>query len=84
MTRTYNVIDADGHVLEPPDMWLNYLESKYHDRAPRIVLNKHGKETLQIEPGRIWFEVDASWPGCDRDLLTAMPGFGRRGPSAPA
>jgi len=53
MARTYNVIDADGHVLEPPDMWLNYLESKYHDRAPRIVLNKHGKETLQIEPGRI-------------------------------
>jgi hypothetical protein len=53
MARTYNVIDADGHVLEPPDMWLNYLESKYHDRAPRIVINKHGKETLQIEPGRI-------------------------------
>jgi len=24
----------------------------------------------QIEPGRIWFEVDAGWLGCDRDLLT--------------
>ncbi|MGO9061092.1 MAG: amidohydrolase family protein [Candidatus Binataceae bacterium] len=53
MARTLNVIDADGHVLEPPDLWLNYLDPKFHDRAPRIVLNKHGKETLQIEPGRI-------------------------------
>ena len=34
-------------------MWLNYLDPKYRDRAPRIVINKHGKETLQIEPGRI-------------------------------
>ncbi|HEY2104514.1 MAG TPA: amidohydrolase family protein [Candidatus Binataceae bacterium] len=53
MARALNVIDADGHVLEPPDLWLNYLDPKYRDRAPRIVLNKHGKETLQIEPGRI-------------------------------
>ena len=53
MTRSYNVIDADGHVLEPPDMWLNYMESKYHDRAPRIVINEHGKETFQIKPGKI-------------------------------
>lgn len=53
MTRTLNVIDSDGHVLEPPDLWLNYLDPKFRERAPRIVLNKHGKETLQIEPGRI-------------------------------
>ena len=53
MTRSYNAIDADGHVLEPPDMWLTYMESKYHDRAPRIVINEHGKETFQIKPGKI-------------------------------
>ena len=52
MTRSYNTIDADGHVLEPPDMWLNYMESKYHDRAPRIVINEYGKETFQIKPGK--------------------------------
>ena len=53
MTRARNVIDADGHVLEPPDLWLNYLDPKYRDRAPQIVLNQHGKETLQIRPGKI-------------------------------
>ena len=21
MTRTYNVVDADGHILEPLDLW---------------------------------------------------------------
>jgi hypothetical protein len=25
--------DADGHVLEPPDLWERYLEPKYRDRA---------------------------------------------------
>jgi len=53
MARELSVIDADGHVLEPPDLWLNYLEPKFRDRAPHIVLNKRGKETLQIKPGKI-------------------------------
>jgi len=30
------MIDCDSHVLEPPDLWLNYLEKKYVDRAIRI------------------------------------------------
>ena len=30
------VIDADGHILEPPDLWETYLEEKYRDRALRI------------------------------------------------
>ena len=29
------VIDADGHILEPPDLWETYLEPKYRDRAIR-------------------------------------------------
>jgi len=29
-------IDADGHLLEPPDLWERYLEPKYRDRALRI------------------------------------------------
>ncbi len=30
------MIDCDSHVLEPADLWTNYLESKYVDRAIRI------------------------------------------------
>ena len=29
-------IDADGHVLEPGDLWENYLEDRYKARALRI------------------------------------------------
>lgn len=34
MARQYNVIDADSHVLEPPDMWRNYIDPAYRDDAP--------------------------------------------------
>lgn len=31
------LISADSHVLEPPDLWLDYIEPAYRDTAPRIV-----------------------------------------------
>lgn len=38
------IIDGDGHVLEPPDLWLNYIEEPFKDRAPRIVMDAHGMQ----------------------------------------
>ena len=32
------VIDADGHILEPPDLWTRYLENKYKDRPAYLVV----------------------------------------------
>ena len=29
-------VDADGHILEPPDLWENYLPRKFLDRALRV------------------------------------------------
>ena len=26
MTRAYNVIDADGHILEPLSLWADYMD----------------------------------------------------------
>ncbi len=42
-------IDADGHVLEPPDLWEEYLESKYRARALRIRVDDEGYEYLEID-----------------------------------
>jgi predicted TIM-barrel fold metal-dependent hydrolase len=42
-------VDADGHILEPPDLWERYLEPKYRDRALRIVLDEEGLEELEID-----------------------------------
>jgi len=30
----YRIMDADGHVVEPPGFWKEYLEPAYRDRAP--------------------------------------------------
>ena len=49
MTRAYNVIDADGHVLEPVDIWDKYIDPAYRDRAPRVVIDTDGKERLLVE-----------------------------------
>jgi len=50
MSRAYNVIDADGHILEPLDLWDKYMDPKFHDRAPRLVIdNETGKEKLSVE-----------------------------------
>src|ERR1700739_3829581 len=49
MGRAYNVIDADGHILEPLDLWDKYIDPKFRDRAPKIVKSENGKERLVIE-----------------------------------
>ena len=48
MTRPYEVIDADGHVLEPANMWLDYMEPRFRDRAPCIIPNEEGVEILAL------------------------------------
>src|SRR5438034_1303357 len=49
MARSYNVIDADGHVLEPLDLWDKYIDPAFRDGAPRMITDTDGKERLLIE-----------------------------------
>ena len=49
MARAYNVVDADGHILEPLDLWSNYIDPAYRDRAPRLVKGENGKERLVVD-----------------------------------
>src|SRR3954464_2425871 len=41
-------VDADGHILEPPDLWERYIDPQYRDRALRIVRDEQGLEELEI------------------------------------
>ena len=43
------VVDADGHVLEPADTWLRYIDPMYRDRAIRIGQDDEGYEVLVID-----------------------------------
>lgn len=42
-------VDADGHILEPPDLWENYIDPPYRDRVLRFVLDDNGLEALEID-----------------------------------
>ena len=65
------VIDADGHILEPPDLWENYLDAKYRDRAIKVVKNEAGLECLQYDGNLSKQAV----PG----FLALLGGMGRAG-----
>ncbi len=45
----YNVIDADGHVLEPPDLWESYIDPRFREICPKLLLTEDGREVLRIE-----------------------------------
>ena len=49
MARTYKVIDADGHILEPIDLWDRYMDPANRARAPRVIIDANGKERLEVE-----------------------------------
>ncbi|MFU8814302.1 MAG: amidohydrolase family protein [Pseudomonadales bacterium] len=43
------VVDMDSHVMEPPDLWQNYLEPKFRERAIRIQRRADGVEELIVD-----------------------------------
>ncbi|MBL4622408.1 MAG: amidohydrolase [Immundisolibacteraceae bacterium] len=48
----YKVIDADGHILEPRNLWEEYGEAKYRDRLPRIEM-RNGKEVFRVDQDNV-------------------------------
>lgn len=48
MSRTYNVVDADGHILEPADLWTKGLPQKFRDLGPRVVVDDTGRDRIAV------------------------------------
>jgi hypothetical protein len=63
----HGAIDCDGHILEPPTLWEDYLEPRYRDRAIRIRTDPEGWEYFEYDgqPSRLCFK---GFPG----ILGAM------------
>jgi predicted TIM-barrel fold metal-dependent hydrolase len=53
----FKVMDSDIHVMEPPDLWVNYIEPKFKDQAPQV-------KRLATSAGdtNVWRFVDKSFP----------------------
>jgi predicted TIM-barrel fold metal-dependent hydrolase len=47
MSRRFRIIDADGHVMEPVDLWERHLDPAYRDRAPRVVIRPDGQVAFE-------------------------------------
>ena len=43
----YRAISADGHINEPPTLWVDNLPEKYKERGPRIIETP----TARVTPG---------------------------------
>jgi predicted TIM-barrel fold metal-dependent hydrolase len=46
--RTYNIIDADQHIIEPPDLWQKWLPKKFQDRAPKLGKDEDGGDAWML------------------------------------
>lgn len=49
------LVDADSHVLEPPDVWQRYVEPAYRERAVRVARGDDGRDVLLVDgrPARL-------------------------------
>ncbi len=67
------VIDCDSHVMEPADLWQNYLEPRFRDRAIRIEL-RDGVEHLIIGEVSVLAGVLAGLGGAHRNRAELFSG----------
>lgn len=52
MREGFQILDADRHVLEPMELWREYLEPEFRDRAPYLELVEW-RESLQERVARL-------------------------------
>ncbi len=43
------IVDADAHQMEPDDLWVNYIDSRFAAEAPRAVQLANGKSSWMVE-----------------------------------
>jgi predicted TIM-barrel fold metal-dependent hydrolase len=80
---SFEIVSADAHILEPPDIWETWLPKQYQDKAPKLVKDADGGDAWQTAggsepdpiglvstPGMAW--DDFRWTGITYDM--ARPG----------
>ena len=61
MAEIPKIISVDDHVVEPPDLWLERLPKKFHDRCPRV---ERDRARFHFEGGVFSYEKgipDGQW-----------------------
>src|SRR6266545_2642796 len=66
----FKVFDSDMHIMEPPDLWVRYIDPEFRDRAPR------GVTSVNVRDLRTYFPDDPQPPG-DRGARNSGHNFDR-------
>ncbi|MBX3026172.1 amidohydrolase [bacterium] len=45
---SYQIIDADQHIIEPPDLWERWLPARFRAMAPKLVRDEDGGDAWQL------------------------------------
>ena len=54
MKNGFKALDSDMHVYDPPDLYLNYMDSKWGERIPRGEWPKgHGRVEFRLGDGTV-------------------------------
>ncbi len=61
----YEMISADSHVVEAPDLWEKWLPKEFLPKAPKLVKDAEGGDAWQYRPGT---------PPVPLGLVTTYPG----------
>ncbi len=48
------VIDGDGHVVEPRNAFVDYIDPPFRERAPQVITDESGRDVVRID-GQILF-----------------------------
>ena len=80
----YKLISADSHVSEPPDLWVERVDKKYRERAPRLVIDPPGRRAptsstratrrIRSASGSAPARAPRNWPSSSPRPPMPMPG----------
>ncbi len=70
MRNGYRVIDTDCHQMEPPQIWTDYIDPEFTDRAPASMDLGNGRKGMVVE-GEPLAKQDGSYPMDAKEFLEA-------------
>ncbi|MEM7348074.1 MAG: amidohydrolase family protein, partial [Chloroflexota bacterium] len=71
MRNGFKVIDTDCHQIEPPDMWAEYIDTEFADRAPATGDPGSGKAVMMVE-GESLAKQDGNYPMDSKEFHEAV------------
>jgi uncharacterized protein len=70
MRNGRRVLDADCHQMEPPDLWVERIDPRFRERAPRLA-QAGSRQTLMVE-GEPFTVEEGKYPFATPEFLAAL------------